>query len=165
MSGMHSELQVRFLCDQNLGKLARWLRLLGFDAEFMSHWDEEFMNQAIQNGRVFLTRKGSLFEKKGIVFISHDHVGEQLRELFAVLDLKVMKEPLTRCSLCNVILQNASRDEVKGLIPEYVYNSHDIFVMCPSCNRVYWKGTHISRMYDMIHLAEEGLTHDQTRVR
>ena len=165
MSGMHSGSQTLFLCDPNLGKLAKWLRILGFDAEFMSHWDEDFMKQAIQSGRIVLTRKGTLSEKKGMVFISHDHVQEQLQELVAVLDLRGMKEPFTRCSLCNVILKNTTRDEVKGLIPDYVYDAHDIFAICPSCGRVYWKGTHISRMYDMIHLAEEGLNHDQTRVR
>jgi uncharacterized protein len=155
MSGMHSGPQIRFLCDQNLGKLAKWLRILGFDAEFMSHWDKDFMEQAIQSGRIVLTRKGTLSEKRGMMFISHDHVQEQLQEVLAVLDLKCIKEPFTRCSICNVILQRATRDEVKGLIPEYVYDSHDVFAICPSCGRIYWKGTHISRMYDMIHLARK----------
>lgn len=162
MSGMHSGQQVRFLCDQNLGKLAKWLRILGFDAEFMSHWDENSLKQAIQCGRIVLTRKGKFSGKRGMVLIAHDHVQDQLQELIAVLDLKGISEPFTRCSLCNVILQNTSRDEVKGLIADYVYDSHDIFSICPSCSRIYWKGTHISRIYDMIHLVEEGLNHDQT---
>ncbi len=155
MSGMHSGPQVRFLCDQNLGRLAKWLRILGFDAEYMSHWDEDFMKQAIQSGRIVLTRRGALSEKKGMMFISHDHVQDQLQELMDVLDLKDMKEPFTRCSLCNVSLENTTRDEVKGLIPDYVYNLHDIFAICPSCGRVYWKGTHIHRMYGMIHFTRK----------
>lgn len=165
MSGMHSGSQTLFLCDPNLGKLAKWLRILGFDTEYMSQWDEEFMENAIQSGRIVLTRKSLLSDNKGMVFISYDHVQEQLKELFAALDLKVIREPFTRCSLCNVILKNTTRAEVKGLIPDYVYDSHDNFAICPSCGRIYWKGTHVSHMYDMIHLAEEGLIHDQTRVR
>jgi uncharacterized protein with PIN domain len=165
MSGMHSGPQVRFLCDQNLGRLAKWLRILGFDTEFMPHWDEDFMKQAIQSGRIVLTRKATLSEKRGMVFISYDHVQDQLQELTAVLDLTGKHEPFIRCSRCNTLLVGRNRDEVKGQVPDYVYAIHEIFVGCPLCGRIFWKGTHISHMYDMIHLVEEGLNHDQARVR
>jgi uncharacterized protein len=155
MSGMHSGPQIRFLCDQNLGRLAKWLRILGFDTELLPRWDEELMEQAVQSGRIVLTRKGTLSGKRGMVFISHDHVQEQLKELLAAIDLKGLQEPLTRCSICNVMLQTITRNEVKGLIPDYVYESHDIFARCTSCGRIYWKGTHMTRMYDMIRLARK----------
>jgi uncharacterized protein with PIN domain len=116
----------------------------------MSHWDEDFMKQAIQSGRIVLTRKGTLSEKKGMVFISHDHVQEQLQELMAVLDLKGIHEPFIRCSRCNTLLVDTPRDEVKGHVPDYVYATHDIFAGCPLCGRIYWKGTHLSPIYDMI---------------
>ncbi len=153
MSGMHSGPQVRFLCDQNLGRLAKWLRILGFDTEFMSKWDEDFMKQAIQSGRIVLTRKGALSEKRGMVFISHDHVQDQLQELASFLDLK--HEAFIRCSRCNTLLVDRPRDEVKGHVPDYVHATHEIFAGCPLCGRIYWKGTHISRIYDMIHLAQK----------
>jgi hypothetical protein len=162
---MHSGPQVRFLCDQTLGRLAKWLRILGFDTEFMPHLDKDVMKQAIQDGRIVLTRKGTLSQKKGMVFISHDHVQDQIQELTAVLDLKVMHKPFIRCSSCNTLLIDIPRDEVKGHVPDYVYATHDIFVGCPLCSRIFWKGTHIYHMYDMIHLVEEGLNHDQARVR
>jgi uncharacterized protein len=155
MSGMHSGLQVRFLCDQNLGRLAKWLRILGFDAEFMSHWNEDLMKQAIQSGRIVLTRKATLSEIRGMVFISHDQVKEQLKELMAVLDIKSINDPFIRCSRCNTFLVDTPRDEVKGHVPDYVYATHDIFAGCPLCGRIYWKGTHISHMYDMIHLVQK----------
>jgi uncharacterized protein len=155
MSGMHSGPQVRFLCDQTLGRLAKWLRILGFDTEFMPRRDEDVMKQAIQNGRIVLTRKGTFSQKKGMVFISHDHVQDQLQELTAVLDLKVIHKPFIRCSSCNTLLIDIPRDEVKGHVPDYVYSTHDIFAGCPLCARIYWKGTHISRMCDMIHLTKK----------
>ena len=150
MSGMHSDPQVRFICDQNLGKLAKWLRILGFDAEYMSHWDNEAMMQAMKNGRIMLTRKSTLSPNKEVVFITHDLVREQLKELFTTLDLRKDIEPFTRCSLCNTPLVNALREEVKGRIPEYVYATQGVFARCPSCGRVYWEGTHISRISDLI---------------
>ncbi len=153
MSGMHSGHQVRFLCDQNLGRLAKWLRILGFDTEFMPKWDEDFMIQAMKSGRIVLTRKGTLSEKRGMVFISHDHVQDQLQELTSFLDLK--HEPFIRCSRCNTLLVDRSRDEVKGHVADYVYATHENFAGCPMCGRIYWKGTHISRIYDMIHLTQK----------
>jgi len=151
MCGMRSDLQARFLCDQNLGKLAKWLRILGFDAEYMSHWDEDLVRQAVENGRIVLTRKRSIAAHKSVVFIAHDHVREQLQELFGALDLRQGAEPFTRCSLCNTFLVDTNREEVHAHIPEYVYTTHEIFARCPSCGRIYWKGTHSKRIDDMIH--------------
>jgi uncharacterized protein len=151
MSGMHSGPQTRFLCDQNLGKLARWLRILGFDAEYMVGWDEKMIAQAMEGNRIFLTRKVSAAAKTGIIFIRHDHAREQLHELFSLLGLKEIPKPFTRCSICNTLLISASSDSVKGLIPEFVHHTHESFARCPACKRIYWKGTHISEIYDMIH--------------
>jgi uncharacterized protein with PIN domain len=97
------------------------------------------------------------------VFISHDHVQDQLQELTSFLDLK--HEPFIRCSRCNTLLVDRPRDEVKGHVSDYVYETHENFAGCPLCGRIYWKGTHIPRIYDMIHLVEEGLNHDQACVR
>jgi len=151
MCGMHSDLPVRFLCDQNLGKIAKWLRILGFDAEYMSPWDEDQVRRSVKNGRIVLTRKHSIASHKSVVFIAHDHVREQLQELFGALDLRQGAEPFTRCSLCNAVLVDTSREEVHAHIPEYVYTTQEIFARCPSCGRIYWKGTHAKRIYDMIH--------------
>jgi len=156
MSGMHSESQIRFLCDPNLGKLAKWLRILGFDAEYMARWDDGRIEQAIAVSRTVLTRKTIAGHGSGVVHIRNDHVREQLRELFNSLGIRDFPKPFTRCSICNTPLISASPGSVNGLIPDYVQNTHDDFARCPVCNRTYWKGTHVCGIYDMIdHLLKD----------
>ena len=156
MSGMHSGYRMRFLCDPNLGKLAKWLRILGYDAEYMASWNDDRITQAIAESRTVLTRKTIAGPCSDIVHIHNDHVREQLKELFRSLHIREIPQPFTRCSICNTLLISASPESVHGLIPDYVQSTHDGFARCPSCNRTYWKGTHISGIYDMIdHLLKE----------
>ncbi len=156
MSGMHSGPQPRFLCDQNLGKLARWLRILGFDADYMARWDEKMLRQAMAEDRILLTRKVVAQAMTGVVYIQHDHVREQLQGLFKALGLTEIGEPFTRCGVCNTRLMDISKDLIKGLIPDYVHDTHERFARCPCCKRIYWKGTHSSKVYDMIdHLLKD----------
>ncbi|HVN71263.1 MAG TPA: Mut7-C RNAse domain-containing protein [Desulfomonilia bacterium] len=138
------------MCDQNLGKLAKWLRILGFDTELMSRWDNDAMMKAVKAGRIVLSRKVAAAPNRGILFIRNDRVREQLKEVLASLDLRKDIKPFRRCSLCNALLINVPREEVKDSIPEYVYATRETFARCPSCGRVYWKGTHFSRACDMI---------------
>lgn len=151
MSGMHSEPHIRFLCDQNLGKLARWLRILGFDVQYMSCWDDKKVAQAIAGDRTVLTRKTMACYGEHMVFIRSDHAHAQIQELFRMLDIKEIGEPFTRCSLCNTLLEDISKDSVEGLVPDYVHDTNKYFARCPSCRRIYWKGTHLSKADDMIH--------------
>ncbi len=155
MSGMRSEPHIRFLCDQNLGKLAKWLRILGYDVEYMSHWDDKRVAQAIAGDQTVLTRKIMSDYREHMVFIRSDHVQEQIQELFRMLDIKEIGEPFTRCSLCNTLLEDVSKDSVKGLVPDYVENTNKYFARCPSCRRIYWKGTHLSKADDLIHQLHE----------
>jgi hypothetical protein len=98
--------------------------------------------------------------KSGVVLIKNDRLREQIRELSAVYDLGLAGTPFTRCSLCNTCLTAVPREEVKGLVPEYVYATQDVFVMCPSCKRIYWKGTHFEHTQELI---ESLLIHDDNR--
>ena len=150
MSEMHSGPSVRFLCDQNLGRLAKWLRILGYDAEYMACWDDKRVGDAFSSGRVVLTRKRKLALRSGVILIKNDRLREQIRELSAVYDLGRAVTPFTRCNLCNTSLTAVSREEVKGIVPEYVYATQDVFVMCPSCKRIYWKGTHFEHTQELI---------------
>ena len=150
MSEMHSDQPAHFLCDQNLGRLAKWLRMLGFDADYMSLWDEKQVRQAITEGRMVLTRKTSLARQVGVMVVSHDHVSEQLQEIGRIIALKAHVKPFTRCNLCNKTLIPLSREMAKEFVPEYVFSTQETFSSCPSCGRIYWKGTHFSRAYDMM---------------
>jgi uncharacterized protein len=150
MSETHSSPRITFLCDQNLGRLARWLRMMGFDAQYMRIWNEERIEQAISSGRIFLTRKRSLSSRQGVIVMESDHLGGQIGALDRILDLGMKIQPFTRCSICNLTLKCAKREDVEKLVPEYVYATHDEFARCPGCSRIYWRGTHPARSLEII---------------
>ncbi|MGC9323261.1 MAG: Mut7-C RNAse domain-containing protein [Desulfomonilia bacterium] len=145
MSEMHSDQGTRFLCDQNLGRLSRWLRILGFDTEYMRTWDRTRLRAARKEKRIVLTRKRSMSTQEGAVVIQSDRVLDQLRELSMQADLGKGFKPFSRCSLCNSLLEAVPREDIKGLVPEYTYLTQETFSRCPSCGRIYWKGTHFNR--------------------
>jgi len=157
MSEMHSDRTIRFLCDQNLGRLAKWLRMLGFDTECMKRWDPERVERAFMEGRTVLTRKSRLKGCPGLIFIPHDHLADQMRLVEKALEIDRHACPFSRCIVCNVPLAGVSREEVKGRVPEYVYATQESFSFCPSCRRIYWKGTHPERAHDLMdRLLERG---------
>ncbi len=150
MSKMPSGPHPAFLCDQNLGRLAKWLRIMGFDTELMKVWDEKIIEDALTSGRTFLTRKRSLGGRRGCMVMENDHVREQAACLISVLGLVDKLRPFTRCSICNQQLKYVKPEDVKARVPEYVYSTRDEFGECPVCARIYWKGTHAVRFMDSI---------------
>jgi uncharacterized protein len=145
MSEMHSGRTIRFLCDQNLGRLAKWLRVLGFDTELMKYWDLHRVEQAVVDGRVVITRKSTVKACAGVLFIPHDHLAEQMHLVKETFGLDKSSRPFSRCIICNEPLNSVSREQVKGLVPEYVYSTQENFSACPACRRIYWKGTHAEK--------------------
>ncbi len=145
MSKMPSGRHPAFLCDQNLGRLARWLRIMGFDTELMKTWDDGMVSEALSSGRTILTRKRSLASRQGFMLVESDHVSEQAAFLAGSLGLGDRLRPFTRCSICNQPLKYVKPDDVKARVPEYVYSTQDRFGECPVCSRVYWRGTHAMR--------------------
>ncbi|MCE5274447.1 MAG: Mut7-C RNAse domain-containing protein [Deltaproteobacteria bacterium] len=150
MSEMHSGPEMRFLCDQNLGRLVKWLRILGFDAVYLAFWDDARIRGAIAEGRAVLTRKKAMAAKSGMVYIGEDKVEAQVREVSRVFDLGRTARPFTRCTLCNSVLVGVTRGEAKGRVPEYVYTTQEVFAECPDCRRIYWRGTHFQHAGDVI---------------
>ena len=145
--GRHSEgAGARFIADAMLGRLARWLRLLGFDVLYYRDADDlELMRIARAEGRTILTRDTRLDRRMGSgasVLISSDHLREQLLQMRDLLDFG-FAAPQGRCDVCNGLLEEvADRCEVRDLVPEHVYRSSPAFFRCPSCGRIYWQGTH-----------------------
>jgi len=116
--------------------------MFGYDAEYMSRWDEVRVREAIRNGRVVLTRRQNIRACSSMIVILHDRLSDQIRQIGALYDLKQNAAPFSRCNTCNSILAEVSREEVKGLVPEYVQATQEFFARCPTCGRIYWKGTH-----------------------
>jgi uncharacterized protein len=156
MSKMPSGHPPAFLCDRNLGRLAKWLRIMGFDTELMKVWDDGAIENSLSSGRIFLTRKRSLAGRTGCIVMESDHVRAQVSLLFRVLSLGDRLRPFTRCSICNQQLKCAKPDDVKTRVPEYVYATQDAFGECPVCARVYWRGTHAMRFMDSLDPGKRG---------
>lgn len=133
-----------FLVDGMLGRLARWLRILGYDAAWEPGWgDAQLVRRARAEGRILLTRDRELARRRGVrvLLLEDEHLEGQLRQLRRDLGL-TWEERVPRCLLCNEPLEPLPRDEAWGLVPPYVFVHHDRFFLCPSCERVYWRGTH-----------------------
>ena len=140
----------RFAADAMLGRLARWLRILGFDTSWEAHVaDETLVQEAIATGRTVLTRDRRLPEEwtvAPIVVLRAEDLRGQLAELGARLDLAPHARPFTRCNRCNEPLLRASVPGVAGRVPASVAATHTEFLRCPRCERVYWSGSHVARM-------------------
>jgi uncharacterized protein with PIN domain len=147
----------RFLADCNVGRLARWLRALGYDASYHAQiGDAELVREAAAEGRVLLTRDRDLTKRRVIqsglvraILIRDDDVKTQLRQVFTDLGLD-LTHSLTRCIECNSGLEPRAADNVAELVPPYVRNTQTRYSQCPSCGRVYWAGTHWRRMHEAL---------------
>ena len=140
----------RFAADAMLGRLARWLRLLGFDcAHDPGASDEALVRLASTQDRILLTRDRRLPEEWwiGDVRVLRQKRGiEQLREVVEHFGLSRAIRPLTRCGHCNAALGSAQRSAVADRIPPRVLAQHDRFQACPRCGRVFWEGSHAARI-------------------
>jgi len=134
----------KFLVDCMLGRLARWLRLLGFDAALVAPEERpRIILQSLKEGRIILSRDKRLSSKKSIrtLFISSGNFREQLKEV-----IQKIQAPwpgiYSRCSCCNTPLEFADLSLVKKLVPAHVFKTHREFSRCPSCEKIYWEGSH-----------------------
>ncbi len=134
-----------------LGSLARWLRFMGYDTAYPAVTeDNDLIGLSREEERTLLTRDKELVSRcAGAIAIRSDVLDEQIREVAAVLPLRLVK-PLSRCSLCNTVIQAISPEDVAGIVPEGVRSRHQEFWRCPSCGRVYWQGSHWDKMVERL---------------
>jgi uncharacterized protein len=149
----------RFLADCNVGRLARWLRALGYDASYHARiGDAELVREAAAESRVLLTRDRDLTKRRVIqtgvvraILIRDDDVTQQLRQVLAELELELeLKEALTRCIECNSELESRVPATVAERVPPYVGRTQSRYSECPECGRIYWAGTHWQRMREVL---------------
>ncbi|KPK42291.1 MAG: hypothetical protein AMJ78_03020 [Omnitrophica WOR_2 bacterium SM23_29] len=145
---------MRFLATKELGRLCKWLRILGYDCEYFTEDNLVSLTiKSLQEDRVILTRNVRLSERAGfkVVHIKHDLVKEQLKQVLNELKLKIGEEGMfTRCVICNLSLEDVKKEEAEDKVPPFVYKMHDDFVRCPKCGRVYWHGTHWGNVREYI---------------
>jgi uncharacterized protein with PIN domain len=140
----------RFVLDTMLGKLARWLRAMGYDALYFKVAEDRYLLQlARAEGRTLLTRDAKLARLAGSegLLIRTTAVDSQIAEVLERLALPPSGEGLlSRCLECNALLEDRPKEAVRGLVPEYIFATQERFVGCPACARVYWQGSHADRI-------------------
>jgi uncharacterized protein with PIN domain len=145
--------EVKFVADVMVGRLARWLRVLGFDVVYSNAFeDAEILRIARAENRIILTRDtgfAARCRELELIFIVHDDYRSQVRQVVAALDLQEFRV-LSRCIECNTPLKRVEKDDVFERVPPYVYLTQDRFAACPSCQRVYWHGTHADEILKRI---------------
>jgi uncharacterized protein with PIN domain len=139
-----------FILDVHLGKLARRLRCLGFDAVYRNDFkDEELIERAAKETRIILTRDRGIL-KHGRVqwgyWVRSSHPEEQLREIVGRYDLSGRARPFTRCPRCNGPVSAVSKAEVADRLPSRTRLEFDEFTRCGVCGQIYWKGSHYDRL-------------------
>ena len=137
----------QFIADATLGKLAKWLRLLGYDAVvFPKEAGREMLRLAATEGRIVLTKRRDMLERQfsGCLYLVKDNdIGYQLKDIICKFSLKIDKQKMfTICLRCNMKLHSVPADEVRNLVPSYVFENCTQYNQCPSCHNVYWAGTH-----------------------
>jgi uncharacterized protein with PIN domain len=144
---------VRFLTDTMLGRLAKWLRIMGYDTHYQPIYKDGVMDQWIHAGYLLLTRQTRLIDKYPYsVLILSDHVGEQLKKIQDAGYLSYDRSKwFIRCVRCNTLLEEVDNKEVLDRVPEFVLNQTHVKIhLCPSCYRFFWKGSHRDRMTEQL---------------
>ena len=146
--------ETKFVLDVHLGKLAVYLRMLGFDTRYQNCLrDEELAAISASEHRILLTRDRGLLKRN---LVTHGHwlretgSRSQTAEVLGRFDLARAIRAFTRCMACNGLLENIAKDRILGVVPQRAAESHDEFQRCPNCGRVYWKGSHYRRMESWI---------------
>lgn len=145
---------MKFIVDHNVGKLVKWLRLMGYDAVFFNGADDaDMIATALAEDRVVLTRDTQIM-KRGVVtggrlkavLIEGDKSEDQICQVVKALNMDLEYRPFSICLECNEPLREISKQEVKDRVPPYVFQTQDQYMACSKCHRIYWRGTHWQRM-------------------
>ena len=137
---------MKFILTRELGRLAKWLRILGFDSEYFKEDNiGSLIIQALRDSRIILTRNLRMHDIYGtkIIYIKSERLPEQVAQLLKELKLAPnSKQMFSRCIICNTELIAVEKEKIQDRVPEYVFATQDNFVTCPQCQRIYWQGTH-----------------------
>ena len=138
-----------------LGKLARWLRMIGVDVLYKNQIDDEsLIHLAREESRIILTRDTRLIKNldpSDFLFIHHDYLEDQFSECLEKFPLiKKERQPLSRCVECNTPLKEIDKESVKGRVWPFVYQTQENFTQCEKCQKIYWRATHVNKILDRI---------------
>lgn len=145
---------MRFVLDVHLGRLARYLRMLGFDTLYRNKYDDpELARISCEEGRILLTRDRGLLMRNMVAhgyWVRSTHPAEQAGEVLRRFDLYRAARPFTRCICCNGLLETVEKASILHRLQPQTAHYYDEFSICPECKRVFWKGSHYQRMLRLI---------------
>lgn len=146
--------ETRFVADVHLGRLARYLRLLGFDTLFGNDWDDDVLaGISSGEGRILLTRDVELLKRSVVThgyYVRSDDPRGQVVEVTRRFHLDQDLHPYSRCMVCNGPVSDVDKSEVKHLVPPRTRDRFDHYSRCAECGRVYWRGSHHSALQDIV---------------
>jgi len=156
-------METRFIADVNVGKLAKWLRIMGYDTLFFRDIEDgELVDIALAENRVLLTRDTHIMKRKVVtggevkaVLIKKDKLQKQLVQVMGETGIDGQLR-FSRCIECNQPLADRDKSDVAELVPPYVYATQHQYMQCVYCGKVYWRGTHWERMDRELESLEEG---------
>lgn len=137
---------MKFILSKELGRLSKWLRILGYDTVYFSQENpSSLLIEALRDDRIILTRNQRLSKTTGVktLLVKSERLKEQIGQVLEELKIKLDSEIMfSRCIICNVELEDIDKAKVKDKVPEYVFKTQGEFITCPKCQRIYWQGTH-----------------------
>lgn len=142
---------MKFVADKMLGRLTRWLRVIGLDVTYGPHLSGYgLVRAARREGRVILTRDRAVGKKRppDYLVIESDRFREQLQQVIRAYGLDPMKDAFTRCVACNALLEPIEKEMVREKVPPYVFSTQEKFSFCATCRRIYWPATHLEKMME-----------------
>ena len=151
---MSPEASPRFIADLNCGKLAKWLRMIGYDTKLFDHRDDKYLiHTALTENRIILTRDTRIMQRRIIaigelkaLLITSDDPMRQIQQVVKQFGLNSSFKPFSLCLECNQPLEKISKENVEDRVPPYIFRTQTQYVECPNCHRVYWQGTHWQAM-------------------
>ena len=142
---------MRFAADRMLGKLAKWLRIFGYDTIYSHTLSNDGFLSLAGEDRILLSRNTRLVGKMSsdsLIFVEGNEPMMQFQDLIRQLNLKPDPDKFfSRCTVCNGLLEPVELENVIGKVPDYILNAHNRFSECKTCRKIYWPGTHISRSH------------------
>jgi uncharacterized protein with PIN domain len=152
-------MEARFIADNNVGRLARWLRLMGYDTLLLKQKDDaQMIETALGENRVILTKDAQFMKRRLVtngkiktIHIKHDDPKLQVREVVKVVKLDYHFKPFSLCLECNRALIARDKGQVQNLVPAHVFETQTQYTQCPACHRIYWPGTHWQAMVRKLH--------------
>ncbi len=145
---------ISFSVEKTLGKLAKWLRILGFDTIDGQDFSDSRPMNTEEECRIRLTRTTRVRDRDTsgrLIFIKSDHPFDQLTEVIQALQINTEDtEPFSICIRCNTPINPVDKDYVRNMVSDYTWETHDTFQFCNQCRRVYWPGSHTKRSQEEI---------------